>query len=186
MSASDFRRDEERALQTYEVAKEALLHCRLSSAWRGFTEAATIYKALQESSKENVVRNGLNAAVCYFMAGESKRAKEILGSAAWKKHWHELSPDEQQGALSLREMCVEALKTTSGYKKEKYLQLRADGNHRAILEMLKSDPYICSSDQEYATQMRDSCRAVGKEAVAQLFQEDLDRMGQWIQSSLLI
>jgi hypothetical protein len=54
-------------------------------------------------------------------------------------------------------------------------EMRRAARHKDIVDLIKKEPYVLPGS-ELARQMRDSCRALGQDRVAALFDKDLEAL----------
>jgi len=162
----------EKAMTYYELGVKNICHCNLFDAKASFLEAATRFSQLAKTKKASCDLNKLNAAICYFLAEDSRSAVASLETIRPK---------------NLKKQQVETLKALYEEAKKRlnktywtdimlvYKEMCQKGMHKDIIDLLKYHPYILT-DKHKAEQLQKSTAALGMVELSKAFQNDYERL----------
>jgi hypothetical protein len=151
----------------YDLANDALYHCKLDIAQALFIKAAQHYTQLARTNHADL--NRLNAAVCFYLGGcwiEAMNSIGTIRSAKLNKE-HELMYMELHAEIHKR-LSNAYWETALGDLRD----MQTKGRHKDILNLLKDNPYLLLPNA-FAQQMRDACLGLGMLEIAELFRCDL-------------
>ncbi len=163
----------ENAWSYYENGLRCQYRCDLRAAAYNYTEAANRYVAgamKERATSANISR--FNAAICYYLAGNYDKSLTCLDQVNVSK----LEKDQKQDAEVLYDECRKRKRSSYWETINGDLtEMRSKKMHKAILDLLKDNPYILES-ADFARQCRDSCYALGMWEVAKSFENDMTRI----------